>query len=278
MYFRGKRLQERYLNMKITGSHLISFALGALVVAAGLGIGSLAWSEEKKQSEFDDGQVEAIEQVIYDYLMKRPEVIIEAVETLQAREKAAERERVAKAVVEYNELIYTALPGTVFGNPDGDVTVVEFFDYHCGYCKKNFDSLMSAVSTDKNLRLILKEFPVLGENSVVASKAALASQRQGKYVEFHQALMSASGKLTSDRIDAIAKSVGLDVAQMHRDMDDPVIAALIDHNRDLAHELGINGTPSFVINDKLFYGYLDPETLDKAIGLARADISDAQSG
>lgn len=264
--------------MKITGPHILSFTLGAVVVAAGLGLGSLAWSEDKQQSEFDENQVQAIEQVIYEYLMRKPEIIIEAVEVLQAREEAAEQARVAKAVVDNNELIYAALPGTVFGNPEGDVTVVEFFDYHCGYCKKNFASLMSAVEADKNLRLVLKEYPVLGENSILASQAALASQRQGKYTEFHQALMAASGKLTLDRIDAIAKSVGINVTKMHEDMNDPIIASLIDHNRDLAHELGINGTPSFVINDKLFYGYLDQETLYRAIGQARTEASSAQSG
>ena len=160
----------------------------------------------------------------------------------------------------------------------GDVTVVEFFDYQCGYCKQLFADLMATVNADKNVKLVLKEYPVLGDNSELASKAALAAQRQGKYVELHQALMSASGKLTADRIEAIASGVGIDIDKMHEDMADPQLASLISHNRDLAHELGINGTPSFVVNDEVYYGYLDAEAMKKVIDDARSRAADAKAG
>lgn len=264
--------------MKFSPTHIASFAVGATVTLIGFGIGSIAWSEDSKQSEFDQTKVDAIEEIIFDYLMENPEVIIQAVDVLQAREAAAEEARVAQAVIDNKEAIYASPSTMVMGNPDGDITIVEFFDYHCTYCKRGFPGLMAAVNKDKNIKLVLKEYPVLGEASVVASRAALAADRQGKYPEYHVALMQASGKLTQDRLESIAKDVGINVKQLRSDMKDPIIAANVETNRNLAHELGITGTPSFVIEDQVFHGMMDQEVVTQIVSdLRKASAQQAST-
>jgi protein-disulfide isomerase len=256
---------------------LTSLALGAATGLALFGLGffawSSAWSSDKSQTEFGDEQVDAIEQVIFDYLMEKPEVIIQAVEVLQAREEAAEQDRIAQAMTDKKDAIYSAPASMVLGNPDGDLTIVEFFDYQCGYCKKGLPEVMAMVESDKNVRLVLKEYPVLGAASVMASRAAIASIEQDKYPEFHLALMKSTGKLTAARIDEIATDVGLNVKKLHKDMDDASITSMLAGNKAVASALGVTGTPSFVIGDELYQGLMNRDQLAAVAAKVRSQAS-----
>ncbi len=157
----------------------------------------------------------------------------------------------------------------VGGNPDGDVTLVEFFDYQCPYCKRIFPSIQALLAEDRNLRYVFKEFPILGKESVFAARAALAARRQGKYLEFHTALMPARGKLTETRVMRLAEKAGLDVDRLRRDMADRTIDAMIQRNLDLADGLGIFSTPVFIIGDTQVPGAVEIDTLKILIARAR---------
>ena len=157
----------------------------------------------------------------------------------------------------------------VGGNPDGDVTLVEFFDYQCPYCKTIFPSIQALLAEDRNLRYVFKEFPILGKASVFAARAALAAHRQGKYLEFHMAVMPAKGKLTEARVMRLAKTAGLDTDRLRRDMADGTIDDMIRRNLELASALNVNGTPAFVIGDKIVRGAIDLAALKKLISQAR---------
>jgi len=224
---------------------------------------------EDKQTIFGDEQVGAIEQVIYDYLMTNPEVIIEAVEVLQAREEAEAAAKIAQTLHDSHDEIYNSPDAYVAGNPEGDLTIVEFFDYNCGYCKRGLDGLLEAVEEDSNVRLVFKEYPILSEESVLAAQAALASRNQDKYMDFHVALMRSTGGLSQSRIDQIAKSVGINVKQLHKDMEDPMIVDMIAANKVLADNLSISGTPNFIIADQIFPGLLEKEQLTEILAELR---------
>ncbi|MCH7692079.1 MAG: DsbA family protein [Proteobacteria bacterium] len=157
----------------------------------------------------------------------------------------------------------------VGGNPDGDVTLVEFFDYQCPYCKTIFPSIQALLAEDRNLRYVFKEFPILGRASVFAARAALAARRQGKYLEFHTAVMSARGKLTETRVMRLAEKVGLDVDRLRRDMADGTVDAMIRRNLDLADGLGIFSTPVFIVGDTQIPGAVEIDTLKVLIARAR---------
>ena len=157
----------------------------------------------------------------------------------------------------------------VGGNPDGDVTLVEFFDYQCPYCKRIFPSIQALLAEDRNLRYVFKEFPILGKESVFAARAALAARRQGKYLEFHMAVMSAKGKWTEAKVMRLAKTAGLDVDRLRRDMADGTVDAMIRRNLDLADGLGIFSTPVFIIGDTQIPGAVEIDTLKTLIARAR---------
>ena len=156
----------------------------------------------------------------------------------------------------------------VSGNPKGDVTLVEFFDYQCGYCKRSLKPVKDLLETDRQLRIVWKEFPILGPVSRFAARAAMASEKQGRYLEFHVAVMGSRGKLTEDRVMDIAGSVGLDVQRLRREMDDPAIEEYLDETIRLARVLGIEGTPAFVIGDTLVPGAVGGARLKELIARA----------
>ena len=153
----------------------------------------------------------------------------------------------------------------VSGNPKGDVTLVEFFDYQCGYCKRSLKPVKDLLETDRQLRVVWKEFPILGPVSRFAARAAMASEKQGRYLEFHVAVMGSRGKLTEDRVMALAGSVGLDIQRLRRDMEDPAIENYLDETIRLARVLGIRGTPAFVIGDTLVPGVVGDARLKELI-------------
>ena len=214
-------------------------------------------------------QRQAIEAIIHDYLMQNPDVLIEA---LRAAEEKANRDADAKAAVVLKDRrreVFDDPASPVGGNPQGDVTIVEFFDYRCPYCKQVQPSLQKLLDQDRKLRFVYKEMPVLGAPSVTAAHAALAARLQGKYEAFHAAMMATKGQITEDVVYQIAGSVGLDVEQLKRDMTAPEIERAVKANLALANALDIRGTPGFIIGEHIVPGAIDLDTLKNLVADAR---------
>ena len=214
-------------------------------------------------------QRKAFEGVIRDYLLKNPAIIREAMQALQQREEEEKQAKATRALKEYSGELYHDASSPVGGNPKGDVTIVEFFDYNCGYCKRVAPTISALLKQDPNVRIVYKEFAILGPQSLIAARAALAAQRQGKYHEFHNALMSAA-KLDAGSIAALSKRLGLDQDKWLEDMEDPGIARMIRRNSQLANVLGINGTPAFIIGERLIPGAVDLDALTEIVKSERA--------
>jgi protein-disulfide isomerase len=221
-------------------------------------------------AEFNDGQRKEMESIIKDYLMANPELLREMGQLLEQKEKLAENEQRKGALVSNAEQIFRDKTDYVAGNPKGNVTMVEFFDYNCGWCKKGFPEVLSMIESDKDLRFVLKEFPIFGEDSEYAARAAIAAIKQGKYWDLHMAMFQHEGKLAKDSVDEIAAGLGLNIEQLKKDMDDPATAEILVRNRNLAQSLAINGTPAFIIDDRLVPGYLPKTELASAINDVRA--------
>jgi protein-disulfide isomerase len=224
---------------------------------------------QAQQSQFDDRAKAEIERIIHDYLVENPEVLVKAFEELERRHDDAKLAQTQAALAEHAKALYSDPADYVAGNPEGDVTIVEFFDYRCGYCKRSFEPLMDFVKKDGNVRLVLKEFPILGPSSLEAAKAAMAAKKQGRYMEMHAGLYAHKGDLDSAAIDAIAKKAGLDVAKMRKDMEDPAFADQVSRTYRLAEALGIDGTPAFVAGGAVFPGMADEERLEQMVANAR---------
>lgn len=217
----------------------------------------------------------AVEQIVRDYLLAHPELILEAVDALEKKQQV-EGDKAAADALKSNRAALEQNPASpVGGNPKGDVTLVEFFDYNCGYCKRTHPERAAAVKGDGKVRIVYKEFPILAPSSKEAAKAALAANRQGKYEAFHTALMTHEGRLDSDAIRAAARQVGLDVKKMEADMGDPAIEAEIRANMELAQKLGIRGTPGFVIGDTVVPGAIEA---DQFVALFNATRAAKKSG
>jgi protein-disulfide isomerase len=238
------------------------------LIAATLAVVLLAATASAQENETLTEQGK-IEQIIHDYLLAHPEVIIEAVSKYQAQQEQAAAAAQARALVDRREELIHAPDAPVLGNPSGDVTIVEFFDYQCPYCKSTARSVLETVSADGNVRLVFKEFPILGPASDYAAKAALAAQKQGKYRELHMALMAFKGKLTEEDVMRLATDLGLDVIRLADDMDAPEIAASLARNHELAGALGVRGTPAFVIGDQLVPGAITVDEMRQRIAAAR---------
>ena len=218
----------------------------------------------------DAGARQATEEVIRDYLLKHPEVVEQALQVLEQRRREAEKQRARDAVAAHREELLRDPGSPVGGNPRGDVTVVEFFDYRCGYCKGVAGTVRQLLEEDPGIRLVYKEFPILGDESLLAAGAALAARAQGRYGAFHDALMAASGPWTLPVLLQVAARVGLDAGKLQADMEAPEIHAAIERNRALAEALGITGTPAFVVGFELVPGALDLHALKALVSQARA--------
>lgn len=204
------------------------------------------------------------------YLLENPQVIVEAMQVLQARQQAAEASEVEAVLAARADEVFRDPMSPITGNPDGDVSLVEFFDYNCPYCRRVAPVVADAEAADPQLRIVYKEFPILGPGSAFAAKAALAAHRQGLYFTFHEALMQAGGRADESSVLAVAEDVGLDLERLKSDMKDPEIQAAIDRNLALAEALRITGTPGFVVGKRILRGATDLETLQTLIREARA--------
>lgn len=212
-----------------------------------------------------------IGEVIHRYIVEHPEVITEAADVLRQRQQATRIEEASRRIEENRSAIYEDAGSVITGNVDGDVTIVEFFDYNCPYCKRVYPTLVQLREDDPGLRFIFKEFPILGPASVFAARAALASRHQNKYAEFHDALMSRREKLTNDIILGTGRAIGLDMARLARDMKASEIDEIIARNMALAERLQLTGTPSFVIGETLIPGLADRAYLQSVIAETRAN-------
>ena len=244
---------------------------GMLSVALAVACGLIAATHGRSitAAEIPPEQRAAIETIIHDYLLKNPDVMIEA---LRGAEDKLNHEADAKATKVLSDRATEIFhdPATpVGGNPRGDVTIVEFFDYRCPYCKQVLPALQTVLKEDHKLRFVYKEMPVLGPASVVAAHAALAAQRQGKYEAFHAAMMATKGQITDDTVYKVAGSVGLDVDRLKQDMTAPEIEQELKANLALAEALNIRGTPGFIVGKKIVPGALDLDALKNMVAEAR---------
>jgi protein-disulfide isomerase len=213
---------------------------------------------------------QAIEKVVEEYIRSHPEIIEQSLQALEAKRQEEEKRRIKEALAARQKDLLHDPSSPVSGNPSGDVTVVEFFDYRCGYCKRAASAVTQLQKEDPRVRVVYKDFPILGETSELAAKAAMASKSQGKHQAFHEALLGSKGEMTKDSILSIAGEVGLDPKRLEADMANPEWQTAIDRNRALAKELGISGTPGFIVGTELQPGALDLNGLKELVARARS--------
>ena len=230
-----------------------------------------------QDAEFTDSELRVIDERIRAFIMTNPEVVLDSLRELQARMALEQRHEEAQRAEQRRGLLQELAAeierdrdDPVLGNPDGDVTLVEFFDYQCGFCKRMTAALFETVRADGGVRLVMKEFPILGPASVVAARAALASRRQGRYEEMHVALMNLRGRLTEQAVLQTARELGLDVDRLEADMADPAIMEVFGKVHALADSLDINGTPSLIIGGEVIEGAVEAGQLRDLISAARA--------
>jgi protein-disulfide isomerase len=252
----------------------MSVLRSALAIAATAALLAALPAPSAQAQSFNDAQRGEIERIIKDYLIAHPEVLQQAVAELEKRQQAAEAEKAKTAIKNHSEALFNSTRHVVVGNPKGDVTLVEFFDYNCGYCKHALVDLLEMIKTDGNLRVVLKEFPVLGPPSVEAAQVAVAVRMQDKtggkkYLEFHQKLLSGRGQVDKARAIAAAKDIGLDVARIEKDLASDEVKQTLEESLKLAEALGLNGTPSYVAGSDVVIGAVGAATLREKVNTAR---------
>jgi len=239
---------------------IIALCLAGLVFT-GHASRAQAASKETGSASVSAAERAKIEAIVRDYLVREPEVLIEAFEALEEKKRAGDIADKEKAIAENTAAIYEDPDSFVGGNPDGDVTIIEFFDYQCGFCKRTAGDLIEAVEDDGNTKLIMREFPILGPESDIAARAALAAMKQDKYLDLHLALMELNGRLSEARVMETAESVGLNTDQLARDMASPSLSEAIERTKTLASTIGVDGTPAFIIGGRLYPGALEKDEL-----------------
>ena len=213
------------------------------------------------------------EQRIRNYILDNPAVIVEAIQRWQQQQQEAEAQQYQATLARLHDDLYNNPTTPILGNPNGDVAVIEFVDYNCGYCRRAFNDLLALADGDGQVKILMKEFPILGEGSLFASRAALAAQKQGGYEALHTALMRASGQVNERQVLALAREAGLNVRQLQQDMQDPSIDAILQSNQALARQLGINGTPGFIIGEEIVRGAVGLAQLQRLVNAARSSGS-----
>jgi protein-disulfide isomerase len=247
-------MSQTHSNSAILAAGLAAIVSGSLVYAA-----LTLWQPISEGPRF--------EMAIHDYLIEHPDVLIEMQQILVARQGSEQQIARQQALdsIGVNALLDPAI-AYVDGPDDASVTVIEFFDYRCGFCKASLPAVKAALAANTDMKFAFVEYPILTEDSLVAARAAVAARRQsGMYVPFHLALMETQGDLPLERILSIAETVGIDIGQLQNDMADPVILENIEVAHELAQELLVNGTPTFVINGNFVVGQVTEEELSSYI-------------
>src|SRR5216684_3667320 len=239
------------------------------VAAAMLAIAALP----ARAQSFSDTQRSDIERIVKDYLVAHPELLQEVIDALEKRQSDADATKHREGVKQHSQALFYSPRQVTIGNRQGDVTLVEFFDYNCGYCKRALSDMLNLMKEDPKLRVVLKEFPVLGAGSVEAAQVAVAVRMQDptgkKYLDFHQKLLGGRGPADKAHAMAAAKEAGLDMAKIEKDLANPEVKATIEENFKLAEAMGMNGTPSYVIGKQVVVGAVGLDSLKEKIGVAR---------
>lgn len=235
-------------------------ALGYLTTAALLAVSPAA------AQQFTEDQ---IKELALQAILENPEIVMEAVAILQKRDDEAQAAQATALLSSQRDALERDPNAPVLGNPDGDVTIVEFFDYNCPYCKRVRPEMEALLAADPDVRLVYREWPILGDGSVFAARAALAARNQGKYEEFHWAMMGLQGRAEEATVLRVATDIGLDLDQLLADMEASEVAAHIQTSMELTAALGFNGTPSFVIGDALVGGFVEFDALQTFVDSAR---------
>ena len=208
------------------------------------------------------------------YLLEHPEVLIEAMDILQQREEEAALARDMQVVSSNNDLIFNNPNDWVGGNPNGDITLVEFMDYRCGYCRKAYDEVEELIESDGNIRFVVKEFPILGEASMLSAQFAIALRQlhgDEAYAKAHDALITLRGEPTPETLERLAGDLGYEAQPILDRMDDPEVMAVIQANYQLAEQMNITGTPAFVMGDSVMRGYAPLDVMRDFVADMRAD-------
>jgi protein-disulfide isomerase len=237
--------------------------LGALAIAPAAMAQSTVFNEQQKQ---------AIGEIVKDYLVKNPEVLTEVIAELEKRQAEAQQASQAGAVQETKQSLLNASHSYVVGNPSGDITLVEFFDYNCGYCKKALSDVQTLMKSDPKLRVVLKDFPVLGPDSVEASRVALAvkNQLQGqKLFDYHVKVMDSRGRVNGERAMAVAKDMGVDMARLQKDVESPEVRNALQENMALGDKLSLTGTPAFIVGETVIPGAVGVDPLKQLVNNVR---------
>jgi protein-disulfide isomerase len=241
----------------------------ALTAACCVSVPSLVQAQSFSQEQRGE-----IGRIVKDYLLANPEVLQEAIAELEKRQAVAEADRNKESLAKNRDMLINSPRQVVLGNPQGDVTLVEFFDYNCGYCKRAMTDMLELIKTDPKLRVVLKELPILGEESLEAAQVAVAVRMQDKtgsrYLDFHQKLFANRGRLGKTQALAAAKASGADMARIEKDMQSPEIAATLQEGLQLAQSLGINGTPGYVVGDAVVAGAIGVPALRQQVEKVRA--------
>jgi len=237
----------------------LATALVAAVVAAIVSAATIVIIWRMAPGVVDAASLEKkqIVAIVRDYLTKNPEILVEMTTELDKRQQAEQASQQEKSISENADALFRSSHAFTAGDPNGDVTVVEFFDYNCGFCRRAMPSVVKLVDSDPKVKLVLKELPIFGDDSEAAAKGALAAHKQGKYFEMHQKLFSEPGKANKDKVLRIANELGLDVPQLEKDMESDEVKQSLDEARDLAQKLGLQGTPLYLVGDQTIPGAPD---------------------
>ncbi|MDF0667268.1 MAG: DsbA family protein [Nitrospira sp.] len=250
---------------------LVKLTLAALVSCAAL-VSSPTFGQSTAPAA-DPAWRQSVEQVIESYIRSHPEMIQQTLQALDAKRQEKEEASVKQVIVAHQSELLHDPASPVSGDPAGDVTVIEFFDYRCGFCKRAAGSVTQLQKDDARVRIVYKDFPILGDASVQVAKAALASRAQGRHQAFHEALLAAKGDLSKEHVLQIARDVGLDAKKLEVDMEQPQWLTIIERNRELANDLRVTGTPAFVVGNELVPGAIDLAALKALVARARTRAS-----
>jgi len=245
---------------------LASIVAGLALLAAALSAPAAA------QTQFNPAQRGEIESIIKDYLLKNPDVLREALVEMERRAKQDEESKRSAAVADLAPKIFNSRHQVVLGNPNGKIQIAEFFDYNCGYCKRAMADMMDIIKKNPDVRMVLKEFPVLGPGSVEAAQVAAALHQQfdgEKYLAFHQRLMSARGQVARAQALAAAKASGADMDKLEAALNSEAVKAGIQEVMQIADALSLTGTPSYVVGDEVVVGAVGQPTLQQKINNVR---------
>lgn len=222
------------------------------------------------RAEMSAEQKKEVETLVHQYILENGDLLIESVNKYQAKQEEETNKQAGVKAKALLESLKTEKNAAIAGNPNGTITMVEFFDFNCGYCKKAFEEIQKVIKEEKDVKVVLYDMPILGPDSLESSKWALAAKKQNKYFEYHTALMNHQGGKDEATFKKLAEEAGLDADKLAKDKDDPSIEEEIKTHIKTAQELGIQGTPGFLINEKIFRGYIPYDVIQKTLEGERA--------